>query len=114
MVNATVTVIDAGNGNAVSSVTVGTTPWSVAVNPVSNKIYVANNGSGSVTIIDANNGNATTPVTVGTNPRAVTVNPVTNEIFANFGSNNFTVGQSNGRATRRPPLPRERIPMRSW
>ena len=62
----------------------------VAVNPVTNKIYVANS-SGTVTVIDGAT-NTTTTVAAGTAPIAVAVNPVTNKIYvANQGSNNVTV-----------------------
>ena len=77
-----------------ATVPVGTNPVAVAVNPVTNKIYVANcvkrSGrslpTGTVTVIDGNT-NVTTDVPVGICPSAVAVNPVTNKIYiANFGS----------------------------
>ena len=56
-----------------ATVTVGTYPWAVAVNPVTNKIYVVNEGSYNVTVIDgATNGTAT--VGTGNRPYAVAVN----------------------------------------
>ncbi len=36
----------------VGTVTVGTTPVGVAINPATNKIYVANQGSNNVTVIN--------------------------------------------------------------
>ena len=61
------------------------------MNPVTNKIYVANHDSGNVTVIDGAT-NATTTVPVGTGPYAVAVNPVTNKIYvANANSGNVTV-----------------------
>ena len=73
------------------SITAGINPRAVAINPVTNKIYVANVNSANVTVIDgANNTTATVPV--GTTPFAVAVNPVTNKIYvANSGSSNITV-----------------------
>ena len=66
-------------------------PRAVAVNPITNKIYVANFTSDDVTVIDGTN-NSTITVAVGTIPLAVAVNPVTNKIYvANEGSNNVTV-----------------------
>ena len=63
----------------------------MAVNPVTNKIYVANSDSNNVTVIDGAT-NSTTTVPVGHRPAAVAVNPVTNKIYvANSGSNNVTV-----------------------
>jgi YVTN family beta-propeller protein len=73
------------------SIVVGDAPQATAVNPVTNKIYVANQLGNSVTVIDGAT-NATIPVTVGTNPCAVAVNPVTNNVYvANLGSGNVTV-----------------------
>ena len=43
-----------------TTVSVGTIPQAVAVNPVTNKIYVANGGSNSVTVIDGATGSTTT------------------------------------------------------
>ena len=57
-------------------------PGVIAVNPVTNKIYVANNTSVSV-IYGATN--SITNVPVGIEPDAIAVNPVTNKIYvANF------------------------------
>ena len=73
----------------------------MAVNPVTNKIYVANRGSDNVTVIDGAT-NGTTTVAAGTSPLAVAVNPVTNKIYvANQGSDNVTVidGATNGTST---------------
>ncbi|MFM7293962.1 MAG: YncE family protein, partial [Burkholderiales bacterium] len=84
-----------------ATITSGTSPSAVAVNPVTNKIYVANNGSNNVTVIDGAT-NTTTTVAVGTTPWAVAVNPVTNKIYvANYDSANVTVidGATNTTAT---------------
>src|SRR5207253_1569837 len=77
----------------IATVGVGTGAFQVAVNPVTNKIYVVNRDSNSVTVIDgATNSNDTTTVTAGIAPIAIAVNPVTNKIYvANSGSSNVTV-----------------------
>jgi DNA-binding beta-propeller fold protein YncE len=82
----TVTVVDGATHNT-QSVYVGFDPYGVAVNPVTNKIYVANYcgadswcGWGTVTVIDGAT-LATTSVTVGSAPFAVAVNSVTNKIY---------------------------------
>jgi len=36
----------------IAAPTVGFGPWAVAVNPVTNKVYVANSGANSVSVID--------------------------------------------------------------
>jgi YVTN family beta-propeller protein len=84
-----------------ATVTTGTNPIAVGVNPVTNKIYVANNGSNNVSVIDGAT-SATATVAAGTHPVAVGVNPVTNKIYvANEGSNNVTVidGATNSTTT---------------
>jgi YVTN family beta-propeller protein len=84
-------------------VSVGSQPWSVAVNPVTNKIYVAFHGA--VTVID---GATNTPlpilsaVNAGSFPVSAAVNPVTNKIYVTNGnSSSITVidGASNSTAT---------------
>src|ERR1700709_2490273 len=74
-----------------SSLVMGSTPYAVAVNPVTNKVYVANQNSGTVTVIDGAT-NTTTAVAVEGTPHAVAVNPATNKVYvANLGSNTVTV-----------------------
>ena len=78
-----------------------TNPRAVAVNPVTNKIYVANNGSDNVTVIDGSDEQHGNRIRRH-HPYAVAVNPVTNKIYvANYGSNTFTVidGWDNSTAT---------------
>ncbi len=69
----------------------GTNPQAVAVNPVTNKIYVVNFRSHNVTVIDGASGTTKT-VGVGTFPSDIAVNPVTNKIYVtNSYSNNVTI-----------------------
>jgi YVTN family beta-propeller protein len=79
-----VTVIDGATNNTVT-VPVGNGPDSVAVNPVTNTIYVANNSpftfSGSVSVIDGNTNTITATVSTGCSLSTVAVNPVTNQIY---------------------------------
>jgi DNA-binding beta-propeller fold protein YncE len=81
--------------------------FSAAVNPATNKTYVANfvcpggcSGPGTVTVIDGTN-NSITSVTVGVYPYAVAVNATTNKIFvANFCGTDVTCNnQSRGTVT---------------
>jgi DNA-binding beta-propeller fold protein YncE len=83
---------DYGNITVIDGVTNVTTtvkdpnakfPVAVAVNPVTNKIYVANNwngSSGNVTVIDGAT-NSTTSVSVGPWPNDLAVNTATNKIY---------------------------------
>jgi YVTN family beta-propeller protein len=77
--------------SATQTVMVGSHPYAIAVNSVTNKIYVANYSASSVTIIDgASTGTVTIPT--GAYPAALAVNDVTNKIYvANQGSNTVTV-----------------------
>ncbi|HYL86635.1 MAG TPA: hypothetical protein VE263_20590 [Candidatus Angelobacter sp.] len=87
----------------VATVPVGTHPSAIAVNPVTNKIFVANcippsggiGGSGTpgtVTVIDGAT-DSTTTIPAGICPTAVAVNSVTNKIYvANFGRSSITCG----------------------
>ena len=89
-----VTVID-GASLATTSVTVGQYPVALAVNRITNKIYVACE-IGVVTVIDGAT-NQTTDVPAGTEPFAVSVDESADKIYAvNGQSNDMTVidGQS--------------------
>jgi YVTN family beta-propeller protein len=70
---------------------VGTNPSAIAVNPVTNKIYVTNESDDTVSIINANtNGVAT--VNVGDRPLWVAINAETNRIYAsNLTSANTSI-----------------------
>ena len=91
------TVIDGATNNtttvAVSEVFSGGGPQAVAVNSVTNQIYVSN-GEG-VTVIDGATNNTTTvttPVDAGYTSRGVVVNPNTNQIYVvNRDTGNVTV-----------------------
>jgi DNA-binding beta-propeller fold protein YncE len=59
---------------------VGANPKAIAVNPVTNKVYVANANVDTVTIINANTG-GTTSVPVGDFPAWIGINTETNRIY---------------------------------
>jgi len=84
-----------------ATITAGTLPHAVAVNPVTNNIYVANSGSSSVTVINGAT-NATSTVPAGTTPDDIAINPVTNMIYVvNRDGGNLTVinGTTNATST---------------
>jgi YVTN family beta-propeller protein len=62
----------------------GLAPNGVAINPVTNKIYVVNQLDGTVTVIDGSR-NTTSTVTVGFQPSGIAVNPVNNRIYVAKG-----------------------------
>lgn len=101
--------VPAHSQTVIATVPVGIRPRGLAVNPATNKIYVANFDSSNVTVIDG----ATNSVTTVTDPNAsapfaVAVNPVTNKIYVvNLFSSNVTVidGATNSVTTvADPPL----------
>src|SRR5258708_30645726 len=75
-------------------------PFAVAVNPLTNKIYVANNSGNKVIVIDGVT-NAITNVPVGVNPFTLAVNPLTNKVYvANLGGNVTVIdGATNATTT---------------
>ena len=88
-----------------TTVAAGDYPVAVAVNPVTNQVYVANRGSisdmgnDSVTVIDGSD-HSTTTVAVGNYPVALAVNPVTNKVYvANRDSDTVTVIDSSDNST---------------
>jgi YVTN family beta-propeller protein len=92
--NNTVTVIDGTNNYTASTLTMGGTfPYTLAVNSVTDKIYVANfnligsaGTESSVTVIDgATNSTTTLPAAGnGANTLIVALNPVTNKIYTSI------------------------------
>jgi len=87
------------------TVNVGSFPYAMQLNPVTNKVYVAdftsNTSPNNVIVIDGAT-NSTTTITTGVGTVAVGVNPVTNKIYAaNFNSNDVTVidGATNSTTT---------------
>jgi YVTN family beta-propeller protein len=85
-----------------ATISVENDPVAVAVNPVTNTIYVANQNSESVTVIDGSTNNITTTVTVGGEPAAIAVDAVTNQVYVvNTQSDTVTVidGVTNNTTT---------------
>ena len=70
---------------AQTAIAAGTDPVAVAVDAVTNRIYVANEFSDNVTVIDGAT-NATKTVAVGKRPQYVAVNSKTNKVYVNTGT----------------------------
>ncbi len=58
---------------------------------MTNKVYVANRGSGTVTVIDGANPYNTLSVPVGTQPSAISVDPTENQIYVANGDGSVSV-----------------------
>src|SRR3954466_14811410 len=70
-----------------TTIPAGTAPYRIAINPVTNRLYVTNEGSNALTVINATTGAAST-VAIGARPLWLGVNPETNKVYvAQFGNN---------------------------
>lgn len=73
-------------------IAVGHIPVSVAVDPATDTIYVANSGSDTVSAIDGHTHTVTATIAVGHNPQGVAVDPATDTVYvANAGSDTVSV-----------------------
>jgi YVTN family beta-propeller protein len=81
-----VTIIDgATNSAATIADTQANDLHAIAVNPLTGRICVANQGSNNVTVIDGATATVSATISAGTTPFALAVNPVTNKIYvANY------------------------------
>ena len=59
----------------ISTITVGTEPFSVAFNPSGTLTYVSNYGSNTVSVINTATNSVINTITVGTQPYSVAFNP---------------------------------------
>jgi YVTN family beta-propeller protein len=74
-----------------TNITVGAAPYALAVNPATNKTYVANMTGNTISVIDGLTGNVTA-INVSNTPVAIALNPVTNFIYvANANANSLSV-----------------------
>ncbi len=85
-------MIDGVSLAVLDSVTVGRQPWGVAVNPTTNKVYVANFASGNVHVLDATTLAVLRVIPVGPQPTFVRVNESTNRVFVvTYGNNSLVI-----------------------
>ena len=74
------------------TISVGNSPYGVAVNPSTNTVYVANYADNSVSVINGSTNTVTATVSVGSIPSAVAVNPSTNTVYvANYADKSVSV-----------------------
>ena len=62
----------------IDDISVGNSPFGVAVNPNTNLAYVANSNSSTVSVIDGKTNSVIATIPVGNSPFGVAVNPNTN------------------------------------
>ena len=98
------TVIDGRKRAAIATIPTGTGPEGIAVNPVTNRVYVANSTESSVTVIDGAADAVIATVKAGSYCQSLAINPTTNRIYvANNSGHSVTVIDG---ATHRPHRPR--------
>ena len=87
-----VSVIDTGTDTLVANITVGPTPFGIAITPGYRRVYVTNQGSNNVSVIRTATNRVIATVPVGTGPIAVAITPDgTRAYVANQTSNNVSV-----------------------
>jgi YVTN family beta-propeller protein len=79
-----------------TSVPVGTRPYSEAINPLTNEIYVVNYTSMNVSVINGATAAVTATIAVGMSPEAVAVNPATNTVYVVNNGGGGTMSVING------------------
>ncbi len=85
-------VIDTATNTVVATVTVGVSPFGIAVNPGGARAYVTNAASDNVSVIDTANFTVVATVAVGTNPEGIAVNPAgTRAYVGNRGGTTLSV-----------------------
>jgi YVTN family beta-propeller protein len=73
-------------------ITSGSFPIGIDINPITNKLYVANQFSNTISVIDIEKSKVETNIDVGNSPYDVDVNPFSNRIYAsNRESNTISV-----------------------
>jgi YVTN family beta-propeller protein len=88
----TTSIIDGTTNEVIKEIPVGINPQGVAINPDTNRIYVANFGSNTTSVIDGTTNEVIKEIPVGINPTAVAVNPDTNLLYvANWGTDFISV-----------------------
>jgi serine/threonine-protein kinase len=99
--------VTSGCGRAPATVAVGSGPMGLAVNPVTDTVYVANSRSGTVSVINGaacngtdHSGCGNTPpvIRVGGFPFSVAVNPATDTIYVINGAGRGKISVINGAA----------------
>lgn len=87
-----VAVLDARTNAIVGKVTVGTNPWSVAVNEATNRIYVANHDGDSLSVVDGETDELLYSIEVGRAPMFVAVSEATGRVYVtNAGDDTVSV-----------------------
>ena len=86
----TVSVINGATNAVVTTITTGSYPDGIVVNPATNTVYVTNQGSNTVSVINGATNTVTTTISgLPGNPSLITFNPNTNMLYtADYTSSN--------------------------
>jgi YVTN family beta-propeller protein len=79
--------IISGDAHSLRSVKVGDGPLAIAVNPTTDRVYVANTNGGTVSVLDGTSDAVLATVNVGARPYVLAVNPIENKVYV---SNTFS------------------------
>jgi YVTN family beta-propeller protein len=83
------TAIDCSTNTAVLMTQVGTNSLNMAMNPVTGKLYVANNNvRNTLKIVDWRNGGARDSIILSHPPKLVALNPATNKVYVTYEAGN--------------------------
>ena len=89
----TVSVINTSTNTVTATVTVGTSPIGVAINPAGTYAYVTNEGDNTVSVINTSTNTVTATVTVGSHPTGIAI---ASTASTNPPVSSFTVNQTAG------------------
>ncbi|MCI4342032.1 MAG: YncE family protein [Thermoplasmata archaeon] len=89
---ANVTVIDGTTDLTTGSVSVGGSPYGIALDPSTHQVYVADYGASNVTGFTEASLRTTANISVGSHPAAILFDPASGQLFTgNFGSSNVSI-----------------------
>lgn len=80
----------------IAKIRVGKEPYSPAVNPLTHRLYTANEGDSTVSVVDTTNNSLVTTIPVPMQVDHLTVNPTTNLIYVTAGHTANTVEVIDG------------------
>ena len=86
-----VSVINTANNTIIATVNVGSSPQDVAVSPLDNRVYVANNASSSVSVINTAANNSVSTINVGSSPQSLAVSPDKSVVLVARSNDNVAV-----------------------